>query len=51
MDLETWLQPAMAYVMLSRVQTLEQLFIVGTVPEDKIRPWPAALAEMERLNT
>lgn len=50
-DLETWLQPAMAYVMLSRIQSLNQLFIVGSVPEAKIRPWPTAIMEKERLDT
>ena len=50
-DLETWLQPAMAYVMLSRIQTLSQLFIVGSIPVTKIRPWMQALAELERMNS
>ena len=49
-DLKTWLRPAMAYVMLSRIQTLSQLYIIGSVPEDKIKPWPAALEELKRLN-
>ena len=50
-DLVTWLRPAMAYVMLSRIQTLSQLFIVGSVPEDKIKPWQSALMELERMNS
>ena len=50
-DLVTWLRPAMAYVMLSRIQTLSQLFIVGSIPEDKIMPWPSALEELERMNS
>ena len=50
-DLKTWLRPAMAYVMLSRIQTLSQLYIIGSVPEDKIKPWPSALVELERLNS
>ena len=49
-DLVTWIRPAMAYVMLSRIQTLSQLFIVGSVPEKNIKPWPAALEELERMN-
>ena len=49
-DLVTWLRPAMAYVMLSRIQTLSQLYIIGKVPEDKIKPWPSALEELERMN-
>ena len=50
-DLVTWIQPAMAYVMLSRVQTLSQLYIVGSVPEKNIKPWPSALEELERMNS
>ena len=49
-DLNAWLQPAMAYVMLSRIQCLDQLFILNSIPEDKIAPWPSALEELERLN-
>ena len=36
--------------MLSRVQELEQLFILGSVPEDKLYPSGLALAEVERLS-
>ena len=50
-DLVTWLQPAMAYVILSRVQSLTQLFIIGSIPVEKIRPWPSALEELERMNS
>ena len=50
-DLVTWIQPAMAYVMLSRIQTLSQLFIVGSIPETKITPWMQALEELERMNS
>ena len=50
-DLVTWLKPAMAYVMLSRVQSLSQLYIVGSLPEEKIKPWPSALEELERMNS
>ena len=50
-DLVTWLKPAMAYVMLSRVQSLSQLYIVGSIPEDKIKPWSSALEELERMNS
>ena len=41
----------MAYVMLSRIQTLSQLYIVGSVPEKNIKPWPSALEELERMNS
>ena len=50
-DLVTWLQPAMAYVILSRVQSITQLFIIGSIPIEKIRPWPSALEELERMNS
>ena len=49
-DLATWLQPAMGYVMLSRIQTLSQLYIIGSIPQEKLRPWPSALEEMDRMN-
>ena len=49
-DLQTWIRPAMAYVMLSRIQTISQLYIIGSVPENDIKPWPSALEELERLN-
>ena len=41
----------MAYVMLSRIQKLSQLYIIGSVPDDKIKPWPSALEELERMNS
>ena len=50
LDLKCWLQPAMIYVALSRVQCLEQLFILEDLPEEKIKPWADALEEMERLD-
>ena len=50
LDLKCWLQPAMIYVALSRVQCLEQLFILEDLPAEKIKPWEDALEEMERLD-
>ena len=50
LDLKCWLQPAMVYVALSRVQCLDQLFILESLPEDKIKPWTDALEEMNRLD-
>ena len=49
-DLVTWLRPAMAYVMLSRIQTLTQLYIIGSIPEEKIKPFQSALEELDRMN-
>ena len=41
---------AMAYVMLSRVQSLMQLFIIETLPDKKIFADGQALGELQRLN-
>ena len=40
----------MIYVSLSRVQRLEQLFILEELPENKMKPWMDALEEMHRLD-
>ena len=48
-DLRTVFQAAMAYVMLSRVQAISQLFLLGCVPEKKLYPCVKALEEMKRL--
>ena len=50
LDLVCWLQPAMVYVALSRVQCIDQLYILEKLPEDKIKPWADAVEEMERLD-
>ena len=47
LDLICWLQPAMIYVALSRVQCLEQLFILEKLPIEKIKPWPDAILEKD----
>ena len=48
-DLKTVWDQAQAYVMFSRVQKLEQLYILNEIPPNCIRQNPAALAEIERL--
>ena len=48
-DLRGRIQPAMAYIMLSRVQALDQLFILGSLPENKIMASSEALEELERM--
>ena len=48
-DLRTIFEAAQAYVMLSRVQEIAQLFILEEFPEDKIYANHAALREIERL--
>ena len=40
----------MVYVALSRVQCLEQLFILEKLPIEKIKPWPDAILEKRRLD-
>ena len=49
-DLRTVFTAAMAYVILSRVQEIAQLFILGSVPRKKIYADPDALIEFECLN-
>ena len=50
-DLRTVFVAAMAYVILSRVQEIAQLFILDCVPTKKIYADPNALLEFERLNS
>ena len=51
LNLNTWLEPAMVYVMLSRVQSISQLFIINSLPEDKIAAHECAIEELARLNS
>ena len=48
-DLTTVFQPAMGYVMLSRVTSLEQLYIINSLPEKKLYPDTNALRELRRM--
>ena len=41
----------MVYVMLSRVQSISQLFIINSLPEDKIAAHECAIEELARLNS
>ena len=43
------LQPAMAYVMMGRVEDLKNLYIAGKFNEKKIRPNKQALNEAMRI--
>ena len=49
MDLDSVFEAGQAYVILSRVQCIDQLYIVGELKEEKIRASPAALSELRRL--
>ena len=50
-DFRTVFEAAQAYVMLSRVETLSQLFIIHSVPESKFYASSKALVELERLES
>ena len=50
LNLNDWLKPAMAYVMLSRIQCLSQLFILDSIPSKKIEAHECALEELARLD-
>ena len=49
-DFRTVFQAAQSYVMLSRVESLHQLFILGSLPDNKFYASHQALTELERLN-
>ena len=49
LDLKSVFDPAQAYVMLSRVQSLEQILIVDCLKSEKINIANAALKELQRL--
>ena len=51
MDIKTVWEPAQAYVMLSRVQSIEQLYIVGELKPEKIYTKKAAEDELKRLES
>ena len=48
-DLRSVFEGAQAYVMMSRIKELEQLFILEELPENKIYPIQKALDEIRRL--
>ena len=49
-DLKSVFQPAMAYVMLSRVESINQLFILEECDSSKIYGSMQAIKELERMN-
>ena len=49
LDLSSVFEPAQAYVMLSRVQCIDQVYIYKELKEDKIRTSEIALEELRRL--
>ena len=50
-DFSSRCQAAQGYVMISRVQQLQQLFIVGNFAMSKFYPAPQALKELERMES
>ena len=49
-NLKTVFEAAQAYVALSRIQELNQLFIIDSLPESKIYPSKSAMKEMRRMH-
>ena len=49
-DLRSVFQPAMAYVMLSRVESIDQLFILEEFDESKIYANHLAIQELHKMN-
>ena len=48
-DFRTVFEAAQGYVILSRVETIEQLFIAESLPQNKFYASPKALEELKRL--
>ena len=51
MDFRSVFQAAQSYVMLSRIQSLSQLYIIGSLPENKFYASQQAIKELERLDS
>ena len=49
-DMSTVFEAAQTYVMLSRVQELQQLVIIDSVNTEKIYPSSMAIEELEKMN-
>ena len=49
LDIRSVMEAAQGYVMLSRVQSANQLYIIEEVPRKKIYPCPVAVEELQRL--
>ena len=50
LDLQSVFDPAQAYVMLSRVQSMDQIYIVGKLDSKKLYMNEAAKSELQRLH-
>ena len=49
-DIASVFEAAQTYVMLSRVESLDQLYILGSLPENKLYASRKALEELEDMN-
>ena len=50
LDIALIFDDAQVHVMLSRVEEFEQIFILGSLPKEKIRASPKALKELDAMN-
>ena len=50
LDISSIFDDAQAHVMLSRVEEFKQIYILESLPEDKIRASAKALAELSEMN-
>ena len=50
LDISSIFEDAQAHVMLSRVEEFDQIFILESLPKEKIRASPKALKELELMN-
>ena len=50
LDIASVFDDAQSHVMLSRVEELDQIYILEKLPEEKIRASPKALAELQVMN-
>ena len=50
-DISSIFEAAQAHVMLSRVEEFEQIFILDSLPEEKIHASPKALTELGKMNS
>ena len=51
LDIASIFDDAQAHVMLSRVEEFQQIYILESLPEEKIRASPKALAELAEMNS
>ena len=50
LDLASIFDDSQGYVMLSRMENLDQVYILASTNEEKLKPSPKALAELEKMN-